>query len=470
VVESVLGYRPDELVGRLHFYDLHPEEGRQEFKNSIFQALGTKETFKDFENVAQAKDGRLVYLSTHAFPLLNTDGSLRGYRGSDTDISARKRTEKELRQLADRLLLATKAGGVGIWDWDIIRNHLVWDEQMYRLYGLPQGPFAEPYELWTSGVHPEDRERTAGEIQMALRGEKDFDTDFRVLWPDGNVRHIRAMSLVQRNAVGEPLHMIGTNWDITDQKLAAEAVLSSVARTEEFAKNKARFVSMASHELRTPLANMMLSCDLLKNFGHALTPEQSKQTLESLVNGVSTITQTLDDLLFTGKIEEGKLPFNPTFFPLLPFLQRCCLDFQDLNESPSRLLVTFQDIKKHILADENILRRILKNLLENALKYSPPEAPVEVGVDFHDGFLSLSVRDRGIGIPETEKKFLFEAFSRASNVGNKPGSGLGLYIAQKCAQAHGGRMQYTPRTPGSEFSIIIPLQPQPTATNSQSNK
>ncbi|MEI6155124.1 MAG: PAS domain S-box protein, partial [Deltaproteobacteria bacterium] len=96
VSEAVLGYRPDEMVGRMYFYDIHPESGSDAFKKAAFAVFDRKEMFQNLENAAQTRDGRHVWLSTNGIPLLNTDGTLRGYRGSDTDITEHKRAEEVL--------------------------------------------------------------------------------------------------------------------------------------------------------------------------------------------------------------------------------------------------------------------------------------------------------------------------------------------------------------------------------------
>ena len=406
-------------------------------------------------------DGTVRQLYGNAVPQREADGSVL-WHGFITDITERKQKDEELRRLVDRLALATKAGQVGIWDWDVPKNILVWDEHMYRQYGITSDQFSGAYEAWTAGLHPDDRERGDAEIQMALRGEKDFNIEFRVVWPDGSIHHIRAMALVQRNAVGEPLHMIGTNWDITELKRAESTVLQNLARAEELARLKSRFVSMASHELRTPLANIMLACELLKNFGAEMPAKRSQAVLSGLVTGVSSMVRTLDDLLLAGKLEEGRLPCVPARFTLLDFLKKCCLEVQPDVDLSQRVEIAFHDAKLGVAADERLLHHVLKNLLENALKYSPDETKVELGVEAGPDALTLSVLDRGIGVPEAERKFLFDAFSRASNVGDKPGSGLGLFVAQRCAQAHGGMIRYTPQPVGSVFSVTIPLGATPT--------
>jgi PAS domain S-box-containing protein len=155
-----------------------------------------------------------------------------------SDISERKLEEEKIKRTATRLSLATHAGGVGIWDYDPVNKRFVWDEQMFRLYGTASDKFSGAYDDWQEGVHPEDRRRGDDEIRLALSGEKEFNTEFRVLWPDGAVRNIRAQAIVQRDAAGQPVHMIGINWDITVQK-QAEAVLNSSKTKLELALQSA---------------------------------------------------------------------------------------------------------------------------------------------------------------------------------------------------------------------------------------
>jgi len=149
---------------------------------------------------------------------------------SNTRVRSREmadRSTRELRQMTERLSLATRTGGVGIWDYDISTGRLVWDDQMFKLYGIAPDSFVAAYDTWRNGVHPDDRERADAEIQMAIRGEKEFDTEFRVVWPDGSVHHIRAISFLDRDGNGAPLRLVGTNWDITREKESEEALRQS---------------------------------------------------------------------------------------------------------------------------------------------------------------------------------------------------------------------------------------------------
>ncbi len=174
-------------------------------------------TIWNHEYRVKFENGDVRWLSGNAAPQREADGTVL-WHGFIKDITERKQTEEQLKQVSARLKLAARAGGVGVWDYDLVGNILVWDAQMFSLYGLQEKDFSGAYEAWQKGLHPDDRQRGDAEIRMAIEGEKEFDTEFRVVRPDGTIRNIRALAIVQRDDAGTPLHMIGTNWDITDEK------------------------------------------------------------------------------------------------------------------------------------------------------------------------------------------------------------------------------------------------------------
>lgn len=175
-----------------------------------------------FETEHRRKDGTIypVEVNAHIVNLLGKQVTVAVIR----DITRRKQTELELIHLSDRLSLATRAGGVGIWDFDAVHNTVTWDDQMFTLYGITREQFSEPSRVWQECLHPDDKLRVDAEITMALRKEKDFDIEFRVFWPDKSIHYIRELAIIQRNSEDIPIRMIGTNWDITKQKLAEEQI------------------------------------------------------------------------------------------------------------------------------------------------------------------------------------------------------------------------------------------------------
>ena len=143
--------------------------------------------------------------------------------------SERNQTVKSLCENTERLNHATASVKAGVWDWNLRTNEMIWDDRMLELYGLTQENFPGGVEAWKQGLHPDDSIRAIEECEAALRGERDFDTEFRVLRPDKMVIHLKADGLVLRDNEGKPFRMIGLNTDITERK-NSELVLNESER------------------------------------------------------------------------------------------------------------------------------------------------------------------------------------------------------------------------------------------------
>jgi PAS domain S-box-containing protein len=146
------------------------------------------------------------------------------------NITQRKQAEIAIYQIAERLKLATDAGGIGVWEWDIANDRLIWDERMYAFYGVREQDFSGAYAAWIQGVHPEDAPQAQASIDRALRGEQAFKPEFRVKWPNGAIRYIAASATVIRDEDDVPQRMIGVNWDVTEEKQAQLALQESEAK------------------------------------------------------------------------------------------------------------------------------------------------------------------------------------------------------------------------------------------------
>jgi PAS domain S-box-containing protein len=142
-------------------------------------------------------------------------------------IALRRMSEEKLNESKSRLQLATNAGKIGIWDWDVANNVLFWDDSMYVLYGINKDDFGGAYEAWSRTLHHDDREFAEAEIQAVLRGEREYSSEFRIIRPDGAVRIVRAVGQTFRDKDGKALRMIGTNVDVTERKEAEEALVES---------------------------------------------------------------------------------------------------------------------------------------------------------------------------------------------------------------------------------------------------
>ncbi len=140
------------------------------------------------------------------------------------EITARKRAEERINMLNERMKIAADAAGTGIWDYDLINDVLIWDEWMFRIYGVQPGNFTGNFDFWLQMVHPEDRTESQQKVELAVAERKILDFSFRIVRPDGEIRFVRAFAQIKFNEEGKALRLIGSNHDITEQKKYEERI------------------------------------------------------------------------------------------------------------------------------------------------------------------------------------------------------------------------------------------------------
>lgn len=245
-----------------------------------------------------------------------------------------------------------------------------------------------------------------------------------------------------------------------DQIQQAEAsTRQALTREKELSDLKTRFIAMASHEFRTPLTTILASAETLERYSHKFTPEKQQVVLKRIQTSVHQLIDLLNDMLSVNKAESGKL--DCTLAPVN--LQQVCRDLAEEvqlaqvdNASPIEFTATGENFQ--VLADEKLLRHILINLLSNAVKYSPDLTPVSFTLSCRADQIVMQVCDRGIGIPAADQAQMFSAFHRAQNVGDISGTGLGLVIAKRAAEAHHGQISCVSEVGiGTTFTVVLPL-------------
>lgn len=169
--QDLFGTSQDNIIGRndSYFFDL---ETSNELKRNDCRVIEFGETIRQEEKITIKSTGETRIYQSIKQPIRNDQGQIIGLRGISTDITKFKQTEVALNQIIKHLALARHASGVGIWHWDIVQDKLVWDDQMFTLYGISKDNFSGVYKDWSTSVYPKDLQRVEKEIQMALRGEK----------------------------------------------------------------------------------------------------------------------------------------------------------------------------------------------------------------------------------------------------------------------------------------------------------
>jgi PAS domain S-box-containing protein len=223
---DMLGYSEEELL-KMTYRDITPEHWHGYEERIIENQVIPYGYSGVFEKEYRKKDGTVFPIELRISLIRNEHGKPDGMWGVIRDISERKRSENELEKMIDRFNLATRSGNMGVWEWDILTNQMIWDDKMLELYGVERDKFYENHSTWESLLHPDDVVRMNEEIRLAFNGEKDYDCDFRIVLNDGSIRFIKAFAQVVRDTAGNPLRMTGINFDITAQKKIQESLLIS---------------------------------------------------------------------------------------------------------------------------------------------------------------------------------------------------------------------------------------------------
>ncbi|MBI1206444.1 MAG: PAS domain S-box protein [Azospirillum sp.] len=382
------------------------------------------------------------------------------------DVTARKQAEDMVRELAERMSLATSGAGVGTFDLDPRTGRLIWSEEEHRLHGVDPAAFSGTFDDWISRIHPEDQPRIASEYQNGLAGQDDFTTEFRIVMPTGNIRILKAKGIIYRDQEKQPVRVLGANWDITDYRRAQTALVMQKERAEAANAAKSRFLSNMSHELRTPL-------NAIIGFGELLVQDEidaaRREQLDILRESAAQLLELINDVLDLSRIEAGAFRLKPVDFDLPHELGRLHRRFEpEAQKNGLTFRVTAPaNLPRQLHGDSGALRQVLDNLIDNALKFTS-HGSIDVTVealaepsDERRVTLAVRVTDTGIGISPENCERIFEMFEQEDNFLTKRfrGVGLGLAISRRLVAMMDGQLSVVSSLgTGSTFSFTASFE------------
>ena len=240
-------------------------------------------------------------------------------------------------------------------------------------------------------------------------------------------------------------------------QLAKEEVSQSLEKEKELSNLKSRFVSMASHEFRTPLSAIQLSAVLIDKYSQHQDNINIAKHINKIKNAVRNLTSILNDFLSLEKLETGKVEPVYTPFDIIKFAEEITEEMQLVAKQNQLIVYQHTGTDSIVKLDQALLKNCIINLIGNAIKYSGENTFIEFNTEINGKQLVVIIKDNGIGIPENDQKHLFEAFFRAHNTGNIPGTGLGLNIVTRYTNLMDGSISFQSQVnKGTSFTLSFP--------------
>ena len=446
--EDVTGFRISEMIGQTPrlWGALMPPNFYQRLWDMKIRRLPITE-----EITNRRKNGDLYTVILHVSPINDLDGSLIGFMATEEDITILRNREAELASLSDRFLLATSSANIGTWEWDIVKDKIISERTLFKLYGVdlqndPRGAFV----AWQDTLDPDGKEHAIQEIREVIQNpEKVFDTKYKIITPNGEKRTLRSIANVERDESGRAIKAIGVNWDIT--------------REENVDRAKSEFVSLASHELRTPITIIRWYAEMLMSGNMGNLNDQQKNYLQEIYKGNKHLVDIVNALLDVSRMELGKLATKMKIIHLSDLIQPIIKDLQTrITEKHLSFRSDIDPSVESMHMDPKLIEIVLQNLITNAVKYTPLNGTVTFSANLNKEKTDviITIEDSGVGIPSDEHPSIFSKLYRASNVrSNIPeGTGLGLYLTKSIIDHTGGKIWFeSEENKGSAFHVSYPV-------------
>ncbi len=441
---------------------IHPED-REQTVEVRDQSFENQLAFRHRHRLRR-HDGIYRHVEDAGSPTFEENGDFRGFVDVYTDLTEALVAEARASELAERLGIATEAAKIGVWDFNAETGLAYWDNLMGEIFGIELPPDSlVSYDVWRATVHPDDVDRAAACIEQCLHDDQPFDTLYRINHARLGVRYIRACAHVIRDSDGEPLRVIGVNWDVTPQHEREADYRRATEIAEEANRAKSTFLATMSHEIRTPLNGIIGFTQLLLDSD---LPPNVKPLAYPILAGGESLLAIINDILDYSKIEAGHVELERLEFSVETILhETIALLAPKASEKDLTVNLTVSPtLPGRVIGDPNRLRQIIVNLLSNAVKFT---AQGEVTIDARArpltggrASVSISVIDTGIGIPPDKLDLLFEPFNQLDASTNRRfgGTGLGLAISKRLTNAMGGELAVESELAvGTSFRATLPL-------------
>ena len=451
--ERFLDRAPGDLIGK-RLWDEYPGTVGSEFEKVYRRVAsgGVSESFTahypDFD--------RWYEVSAYPAPV--------GLSVYFRDVTDQKLAQERLRASEERRRLALDGAELGAWNVDPATRATTTDARFRAIFGTT--------EEWTdylqvfAVIHPDDLPAVQAAVAAATRLDDPlpYSIEYRIIHPDGSIHWVFAKG---RSIVAGPgstrrvVSFAGTVADISDRKRIEEERESLFNQLQEQDKRKDEFLATLAHELRNPLAPISNGLQIIRLAGSSGAVEQARVMMD---RQLTQMTRLVDDLLDVSRITRGKLELRRDRVDLRAVIDVAVEIARPLiDQAGHALTVALPEPPAFVDGDVTRLSQVVSNLLTNAAKYTHPGGDIRLTVERADEWVSVAVKDNGIGIPVAMLERVFEMFTQVDRTLEKTtgGLGIGLSLAKGLVAMHGGTIEARSEGEGrgSEFVVRLPVAP-----------
>lgn len=450
-----LGYSVSELLGQ-SVLKVFPAEEQQAARSNVAICLENIGQPHSWEIRKVRKDGSALWVRENAKAVRRLDNQLIVLIACE-DITERKEAENALRQSEMYLAEAQRLSGTGSFGWRVASGEIIWSEETFRMFGYDKAPSINHAAVFQR-VHPDDRARVQQTIDRASRDGRDFEHGYRLLMPDGAVKHVHATARAVTDASGG-VEFVGAVTDVTARKQAeielheAQTNLAHVARVTALGEMAASI----AHEVNQPLAAVVTNAAACLRWldREPANLKEARGTLQSIINDGNRAGEVIQRVraLVNKTTDRKALHINEVVNEVLSLVQH------ELLSHRVALRLELAPALPPVLADRIQLQQVILNLVVNGIEAMQPvkDRPRELVIrTLQDEArqVLVTVSDCGVGVAAENADRLFDAFFTTKS----SGMGMGLSICRSIVDAHGGRLSASGNAgTGATFQFTLPL-------------
>jgi PAS domain S-box-containing protein len=461
--EELTGYSPSERLQdpELWVRMLHPEDRER----VLAESARTNEDGSDFDieyRIIRA-DGATAWLHDHAVLVHDAKGN-RIWQGVLQDVTDRHVAQEALREAEERYrgIVEHVPAAIYLDKADASMESVYMSPQIEQIAGVTaQEWLAEP-ELWLDLMDPEDRDRVRASYLLAARQQEPWQAEYRLRTPDGRTIWIHDETTFLHDANGDPRYLQGVVMDITERKLAEQALRESERREREAAERlralddmKNTFLAAVSHELRSPLTSI-LGLSLTLDRAPDIPLEDRRDLLGRLAANARKLDRLLRDLLDIDRLNRGIVSPQRRDSDVGQIARRTV---EQLDLAGRDVVVEADPVVLPV--DPAKVERIIENLLMNAVRHTTEDRRIWLRIEEAEAGAFIVVEDNGPGVPDEIRSAIFEPFRQGPTASpHSPGTGIGLSLVARFAELHGGRAWVEDRPGGgASFRVFLPAIP-----------